>query len=277
MPAPTPFQSLDFALTAGLSRRPFVLPWSLGSLLALMGYAWVFWLTTDMPLSRTVTTSFINAGTAWAIGLTLPRLLDMVVHRAVLVQALTLIAAAAAYSLVWYVCTISLLAWRDGSLLTGTVVMPFRGVAFVWQIFQGFALFGSAASLAVAARILQRPIPAADVPTEETPIAPRRLLIRSGDELSTLDVDEIVLVTAADDYVEISTVTARHLVRRSLGALEAELPTSFLRIHRSALVNLERLVRAEPAGAGRMTLHLEGGHSAVASKTGARALRERTI
>ena len=230
-----------------------------------------------MTAGRTLTTSLINAGAAWAIALALPALVTRASRLSLTIQAGTLLFGAIAYSLIWYVCTISLLAWRDGSLLTGTVVMPFRGVAFVWQVFQGFALFGAAASLAYAASLARQPALAVSEPGEEPMPAPRRLLIRSGDELTTLDVDEIVLVTAADDYAEISTATARHLVRRPLGALEAELPSSFLRIHRSALVNLERLVRAEPAGAGRLTLHLEGGLSVVASRTGARALRERTI
>lgn len=267
---------LNTATERLFARWPFAFPWTIGSLVALVGYLWVFSLTTDMGGGRMVVSSLSNVVTAWALGLMVAGVLTRwIAGRGALVQLAANLALAVGFTLGWYVATVSLLAWRDGSLLSGARIAPFRGVAFVWQVFQGFALYGAAASLAYLSVALRRPV-SATAPAAE-PQRAARLLIRDGDEMTALEASDIILVTAADDYCEVSTATRRHLVRRSLGGLEAELPTCFLRVHRSVLVNLDRLIRAEPAGGGRLTLHLEAGLNAIASRTGARALRERSL
>jgi DNA-binding LytR/AlgR family response regulator len=48
-------------------------------------------------------------------------------------------------------------------------------------------------------------------------------------------------------------------------------------VHRSRIVNVERIERAEPAGGGRLLLHMEGGETIVASRAGSRLLRDRVI
>lgn len=257
---------------------PFRLPWTLGTVLALVGYVWVFAITTEMSPLRTLVTSAINVGTAYALGfLVRAALKRLCPGRAPLAQLIIHLALAPAYSLVWYLATISLLGWQDGSLLGGASIVPFQGPAFVWQTFQGFALYASAAALALLA---ERPPPVAPSAPRNEVAAPsstaRQLLVRDGDQIRIIKVEEIVMVAAADDYVEIVTSASRHLARKSLAELETELPSSFIRVHRSTLVNLDRLLSAEPAGAGRMTLHLSGGKSVIASRSGARLLRERS-
>jgi two-component system LytT family response regulator len=60
----------------------------------------------------------------------------------------------------------------------------------------------------------------------------------------------------------------------SLGELEARLdPTSFVRVHRSAIINLGRLERTEPAGGGRLLAHMSNGETIQVSRAGAQALR----
>ena len=73
------------------------------------------------------------------------------------------------------------------------------------------------------------------------------------------------------------TAKGNHLVRRRLGEFESDLPENFVRVHRSAIVNLDRVVRCEPAGSGRISVHLEGSEAVIASRAGAKILRERTL
>jgi hypothetical protein len=274
------FRSTSLAQLGGkidrlATRHPFVFPWTVGASLAVGAYVLVFSLTLELGLARTLWTSLINVVTAYLLGLLVRGRLTRAVSRLpTAVQVLTHSALACIYSLLWYVSTISLLGWRDGSLASGASVTPFRGLAFIWQCLQGLALYALAAALAVVAEMRLAPRPSAP-PSAPEPAA-SRLLIRDRDEIRAIELDEIILVAAADDYAEIVTSTARHLARKSLSDFEAELPSSFVRVHRSTLINLDRLVRAEPAGAGRMTLHLSGGQTVVASRAGARLLRERT-
>lgn len=70
--------------------------------------------------------------------------------------------------------------------------------------------------------------------------------------------DEIDWIEAADYYAAIHAGGERLLVRESLTSLQARLPDhQFFRVHRSALVNLARVQRFEPAsgGGGRLLLH----------------------
>ena len=63
-----------------------------------------------------------------------------------------------------------------------------------------------------------------------------------------LQVSEIGHITAAGDYTAVHTLDGqRHLVPKTMKEWEARLPrSSFLRIHRSALINLKRVERVEP-------------------------------
>jgi hypothetical protein len=257
------------------ARYPFGFPWTVGACIALSAYALVFSLTLELGAARTFWTSLINVVTAYLLGFMVRgRLTRAVSELPAALQVVTHAGLACVFSLLWYVATISLLGWRDGSLASGASVTPFRGLAFIWQSLQGLTLYALAAALAVVAEMRLAPGPSAPPSTPEA--AATRLLIRDRDEIRAIELDEIILVAAADDYAEIVTSTARHLARKSLSDFESELPPSFVRVHRSTLINLDRLVRAEPAGAGRMTLHLTGGETVVASRAGARLLRGRT-
>ena len=103
----------------------------------------------------------------------------------------------------------------------------------------------------------------------------QRYLTKQGDELVPVAVDDIVLIRGAQDYAEVTTEDGRtHLVRMSLSEFEDRLPDDrFVRVHRSTIVNIAHLGRAEPIGSGRLALHLAGGQMAEASRTGAQALR----
>jgi hypothetical protein len=105
-----------------------------------------------------------------------------------------------------------------------------------------------------------------------------RYFIKMGEELRPLDFDMVVSINGADDYAEVSTTTGKHLVRTTLTSLAKSLdPSKYIRVHRSWIVNTHRVARAEPAGGGRLLLHMETGQAIQTSRDGARLFRNRVI
>jgi two-component system LytT family response regulator len=75
-----------------------------------------------------------------------------------------------------------------------------------------------------------------------TPGETRRFIIKNGSTLEVVKFGEIDWVEASDYYATLHAGGRAHMLRRSLADLEAELaPHGFHRIHRSAIVNLERV------------------------------------
>ena len=79
----------------------------------------------------------------------------------------------------------------------------------------------------------------------QTPRAPsvaRRIVVPTSTGELVLDADEIDWIEADDYYAAVHTRGRRHLIRESLTSLEARLDSArFVRVHRSAIVNLERV------------------------------------
>lgn len=73
-----------------------------------------------------------------------------------------------------------------------------------------------------------------------------RVLIRDGSQVHVLAADAIDFVEAQDDYVSFRSAGKSYLKDQTMGATEALLdPTRFVRIHRSYLLNIERIARVE--------------------------------
>ncbi len=82
---------------------------------------------------------------------------------------------------------------------------------------------------------------------------PSRLTIRDGETAVLLPVDAIDWIEAADYYVEIHAGERSYLMRETMQRLQAQLDDRFVRIHRSRLVNTDRIreIRCER---GEMTV-----------------------
>jgi two-component system, LytTR family, response regulator len=84
----------------------------------------------------------------------------------------------------------------------------------------------------------------ADVRPRQAPLA--RVLIRDGSQVHVLPVDRIDFVEAQDDYVSFKADGKQYLKDQTLAAVEACLdPARFVRIHRSYLLNIDRIARVE--------------------------------
>jgi len=157
-------------------------------------------------------------------------------------------------------------------------VRPFPGAAATWQLFQGLTLY-AVIVLAVRLEVLagaREGIEANMAPAESAEQRPR-LFIKQEDEIRPLDLDRIIFIRGADDYSEITTASGTHLVRMTLASLSDRLGEQFIRVHRSCLVNVDRIAKAESAGGGRMLLHMQTGEMIQSSRAGARLLRDRII
>lgn len=74
----------------------------------------------------------------------------------------------------------------------------------------------------------------------------RRIAVKSIGHTTFLDVDDIILIEAADQYVEVSTTGKKYTVRESMDKLERTLdPNAFFRTHRSYIVRLDQVVALE--------------------------------
>jgi two-component system LytT family response regulator len=77
---------------------------------------------------------------------------------------------------------------------------------------------------------------------ERLPAKMDRVTIKSAGRVVFLGVSEIDWIEAADYYASLHVGPKTHLVRRSMNELESDLdPAQFCRIHRSTIVNLERV------------------------------------
>ena len=96
-----------------------------------------------------------------------------------------------------------------------------------------------------------------DVASSE-PLA--RLVVRSRDAYVILKAEEIDWIEAAANYVEVHARGRSFLMRSTIGGLEQRLdPKRFTRIHRSAIVNIDRVAEVRSDAHGDFEVTLTGG------------------
>ena len=87
-----------------------------------------------------------------------------------------------------------------------------------------------------------------------------RLAIKNAGQVLFLKLSEIDWIEAADYYVCLHVGARAHLLRRSMAEVDEELPgATFCRIHRSAIVNLERVRQLETSADGGIEVVLTSG------------------
>ncbi|RAP58650.1 hypothetical protein BTJ49_06075 [Oleiagrimonas sp. MCCC 1A03011] len=211
-------------------------------------------------------------------------ILRRLMHGSGLRQTLGHIGLCVAFSvLALWMLTILLGMMNDLSMVSFRVT-PFPTRASAWQLLENATIYGLIAMLAylqawrpVAAPSSANPASGAEKPTSP-PEETTRHFIRLGEDILPIDLDRIVCITGADDYAEVTTPDQTHLVKMTLAEFSRTLdPGKFLRVHRSAIVNLHRVARAESAGGGRMLVHMTTGQTIKASRAGSKLLRTRIL
>lgn len=87
-----------------------------------------------------------------------------------------------------------------------------------------------------------------------------RLVIKSAGEVAFVNLSEIDWIEAADYYAALHVGAKTHLLRRRIAELEQDLDADrFCRIHRSTIVNLERVRALKPDADGEYRLVIHDG------------------
>jgi two-component system, LytTR family, response regulator len=82
-------------------------------------------------------------------------------------------------------------------------------------------------------------------------------------------VDKLDYVEAQDDYVALHSLKRSYLKQQTISSLEAALdPKQFVRIHRSCIVNLERIAKIEPYTKDSRVAVLNDGTQLPVSRSG---------
>ena len=99
-------------------------------------------------------------------------------------------------------------------------------------------------------------------------IYPDRLVIKAGGRVLFLKTSEVDYVEAAGNYLNLHVGKDSHLIRETMQNLEAKLdPEQFLRIHRSTIVNIERIKEFQPWFGGEYVVILRDGKRLTLSRT----------
>ena len=102
-----------------------------------------------------------------------------------------------------------------------------------------------------------------------------RLVVKDGARVHVVAVEKLDYIEAQDDYVSLHSEGKQHLKQQSIAQLEAALdPARFLRIHRSYIVNLERVARIEPYSKDSRVAILSTGARLPVSRSGYARLKE---
>ncbi len=95
----------------------------------------------------------------------------------------------------------------------------------------------------------------------------RKLAIRDTGSVEFVPFQDIEWVDAAGDYMCVHVGDKTHVMRSTMAELEEKLAgTSFARIHRSTLANLDKVCSIDVLPKGERLLHMEGGNSLKVSR-----------
>jgi two-component system LytT family response regulator len=94
-----------------------------------------------------------------------------------------------------------------------------------------------------------------------------RVTVRTGARTVFVELAAVDWLEAADNYVRLHVKQREYLVRETLAALEAQLdPDRFVRIHRSAIVQVDRIAETRPTSHGDAEVLLKDGRRLPASR-----------
>jgi two-component system, LytTR family, response regulator len=94
-----------------------------------------------------------------------------------------------------------------------------------------------------------------------------RLVVKTSGRLFFLRVDEIDWIESSGNYVALHVGDESHLLRETMGGIEAKLdPARFIRIHRTSIVNIDRIKELQPLFHGEYDVVLRNGKTLTLSR-----------
>jgi two-component system LytT family response regulator len=110
-------------------------------------------------------------------------------------------------------------------------------------------------------------------PETGTPV--NRIVVRKGNAINLIPVDQIRFVEAQDDYVMIYHSEGKALKQQTMKFYENNLPKDdFVRVHRSYIVRVEEINKIEPYGKDNHIAVLKSGDKLPVSRSGYKQLKE---
>jgi two-component system LytT family response regulator len=102
-----------------------------------------------------------------------------------------------------------------------------------------------------------------------------RIVVKTGSKVRIIPVDKLDYVQAQDDYIALYCEGKNHLKQQTILDTENQLdPARFARIHRSYIVNLERIMRIEPFTKDSRVVVLQDGTKIPVSRSGLAKLKK---
>jgi len=102
-----------------------------------------------------------------------------------------------------------------------------------------------------------------------------RVAVRAGGRTLVVDLASVDWMEAADNYVRLHARDREYLLRETLAALEGQLdPDRFVRVHRSAIVAVDRIATLRPLSHGDAEIQLRDGATLTVSRTFRDRLRQ---
>lgn len=103
----------------------------------------------------------------------------------------------------------------------------------------------------------------------------RRIVVKDGVHVHVIPVSQLDYAEAQDDYVALHSAGRTYLKQQTISSLESSLdPMRFVRVHRSYLLNLDRVAKIEPYTKETRLAILSGGAQVPVSRTGYLRLKE---
>jgi two-component system, LytTR family, response regulator len=102
-----------------------------------------------------------------------------------------------------------------------------------------------------------------------------RVVVKDGTKVHIIPIAKLDYVEAQDDYIALHSEKKSYLKQQTISSIEAQLdPARFARIHRSYIVNLERIARIEPYTKDSRVAVLQDGAQLPVSRSGYARLKE---
>jgi two-component system LytT family response regulator len=102
-----------------------------------------------------------------------------------------------------------------------------------------------------------------------------RVVVKDGTKVHIIPMAKLDYVEAQDDYIALHSEKKQYLKQQTISSIEAQLdPVRFARVHRSYIVNLERIARIEPYTKDSRVAVLQDGAQLPVSRSGYTRLKE---
>lgn len=102
-----------------------------------------------------------------------------------------------------------------------------------------------------------------------------KISVKAGSKIHIVHLHELFCLQASGDYVTLFTTDGQYVKEQTMKYFESHLPPTFVRIHRSTIINSEFIMRVELFGKESYQVRLKNGQSLRASTAGYKLLKER--